>query len=360
MLISILVPVRNEEKFIQECIRSILDFEIPPGYEVEIIVLDGMSDDRTAEILRTQFGRSPIRVVSNEGKIASTALNKGIRMSGGEFIMRLDAHASYSKDYLKELVRTAESVDADNIGGVCITRAGGTNYGAQVVQAMLTHPFGVGNSGFRVGHKSGYTDTVPYGFFRREIFDKIGYFDERLVRSQDYEMNRRIIASGGKVWQNPDVRIDYFSQKSIAGFARKQFCMAGPFIAYMWFLAPYSLAFRHLVIPFFSAGVVAGGLYSLFFPAILPLYLLILAFYTGFAIFSSIQQAVRFRNWFHVIVLPFCFFLFHFIRGAGGWLGVLKLLTGKAPIFRLKEPWKGAGRFRVKVEQNKTNDNVVR
>jgi len=342
MLISIIIPVRNEELFIENCIQSVLGFELPENILTEIIILDGMSNDKTVEILKTRFNRENIKIMQNPGKIQSTALNMGIHISNGEYILRLDAHAKYPKDYLKKLIETSKRIDADNIGGVWKTNPGGTNYGAQIVQAITTHKFGIGNSNFRVGHKEGAVDTVPFGFYKRSTFDKIGNFDERLVRAQDYEFNRRIIKTGGIIWQNPKIIIDYYNQKFFNKFLKKQFLLEGPYNAYMWYLAPYTFSYRHLITPIFTAGIIFGLILSSVNYLLAYIYLSVLILYLLLALISGVQQAFRYRKFSFVFTLPFSFFLFHFIYGLGTLLGIIRLITKTSPIFKISEPWEGS------------------
>ena len=331
MLISIIVPVLNEELYIENCLKSILNFDLPENISTEIFILDGNSEDNTVDIINTKF--KDINVISNPKRIQSTALNIGINKSKGDYILRLDAHSTYPKTYLKDLYETSLKQGSDNTGGVVKTHPGGSGYGAQIVQALTTHIFGVGNSGFRLGKKEGVVDTVPFGFFKREIFDKVGLFDERLARAQDYEFNRRIINSGGKIWLNPKVIIEYYNQKYFNEFLKKQFVKEGPYNAYMWYLAPYTFSFRHLILPFFTAGVIIGGILSFLLPFISYIYFSVIILYFSFAILASIQQALTYKKPLHLVCLPLSFFLFHFLYGAGTIVGLFKLIFKKSPVF---------------------------
>ena len=132
------------------------------------------------------------------------------------------------------LLGTARRVDADIVGGVLETRAGGEGYGAAVVQALTTHRFGVGDSGFRSGTKEGLADTVPYALYRRSVFERLGLFDVRLIRAQDYEFNRRVKEAGGKIWINPEIKTVYYNQSSLQAFLMKQIRSEAPYNAYLW------------------------------------------------------------------------------------------------------------------------------
>ncbi|HEU4880372.1 MAG TPA: glycosyltransferase family 2 protein, partial [Gemmatimonadaceae bacterium] len=261
--VSILIPCYQERNFIGQCLKSVLAFELPQSTTIEVLVLDGMSTDGTREIVREVAARDArVRLVDNPKRIQSEALNLGISVARGEYVMRLDAHSFYPTNYLALCLETAVRTGADNTGGVVTTMRRGDGYQAALVQALITHKFGVGNSGFRTDAIEGPADTVPYGFFRREIFSKVGLFDLRLLRAQDYEMNRRIINSGGKIWRKPAIDIEYYPQPDFASFIRKQFMYEAPYNAYMWYVAPYSFALRHAITAVFSLGVIGGLLLS--------------------------------------------------------------------------------------------------
>lgn len=218
-LVSILIPCRNEQAYIESCLRSVLAFELPAGLAFEVLILDGRSEDRTVEIAQSiAFSDPRIQLLDNPSRIQSTAINLGVRAARGAWIMRLDAHAVYPSNYLRLCHETALRSGADNVGGIFITEPGGTGYSAQLVQALTIHKFGVGDSGFRTGAKEDWADTVPYGYYRREVFARLGWLDERLVRAQDYEFNRRIIASGGRILRNTHIQIKHYNQPAIGQF----------------------------------------------------------------------------------------------------------------------------------------------
>ena len=345
--LSLIVLCRNEKNYIEDCLNSILNFERPPGYDVEILVIDGVSNDGTYDIL-TRFAREnpEIKVLTNTKRTTPCAFNIAIQNSRGEYFIIFSSHAKYSSSYLVESVATAERTGAVNAGGVFITQQNGTTYGASLVQALTTHKFGVGSS-FRTDMNEGPADTVSYGCYRREIFDQVGLFDERLIRAQDYEMNRRIKIAGGKIWKNPRIQVYYYNQKSVWAFLKKQFLLEAPYNAYMWYLAPYAFAPRHAVTGVFAVGVIVGITLSLLMHWVACVYLSIMLFYALLAVASALQQAVRYRQPLHVVCLPFCFFLYHFVHGLGILSGLLRLATRTAPVQIINEPWPGAGRLRA-------------
>ena len=273
-----------------------------------------------------------IRLINNPDIIQSSALNIGINLSQGDYIMRLDAHCVYPEDYFKKLIETAVRSDADNVGGIIITHPGGPGYGAQLVQALTTHKFGVGNSGFRTGAAEGYADTVPFGFFKKEIFNKIGIFDKKLIRCQDYEFNCRIIKNGGKIWMNPYIQTDYYNQPTLWKFLKKQITKEAPYNPYMWYLYRYTFAYRHGITGVFAFFFIIGLVLSFLFTWARLLFISVMAVYLLLAIASSVQQAIKYKKVLHLFTLPVSFFLFHFLHGIGIWIGISKLILGISPV----------------------------
>ena len=191
--ISIIIPCRNEEKFIGKCLDSIIAQDYPKN-SIEILILDGRSTDRTREILKKYTQKySFIKVLDNPKKIQTTALNIGIKKARGEIIIRMDAHNIYEKSYMSKCVTYLRKYDVDNVGGICVTLPANNTIIAKSIALALSHPFGVGNVYFRIGSKNPrFVDTVPFGCYKKEIFEKIGLFDENLVRNQDIEFNLRL------------------------------------------------------------------------------------------------------------------------------------------------------------------------
>lgn len=352
--VTIIIPCRDEARYVERCLGSVLGFRRPVDLDFEVLVMDGRSTDGTKARADGIAGRDPrVRVLDNPGLIQSTAVNAGVRAGRGQWIMRLDAHAEYPADYLWLCYETAVRSGADNVGGLFITEPGGTGYSAQLVQALTTHSFGVGDSGFRTGAKEDWADTVPYGFYRRDVFDRIGWLDERLVRAQDYEFNRRLVAAGGRILRNPHIQISYYNQPTIGAFYAKQFFREAPYNAYLWYIAPYAFALRHAITGVFAIGVLGGLLLSPLSRWISWPFTAVMALYALLAVVSAAQQGVRYHKPLHILCLPWCFFLFHFVHGLGVLVGLLRLLTRTSPVQRIAEPWPGAGRYRAWPDSSK-------
>jgi glycosyltransferase involved in cell wall biosynthesis len=264
-------------------------------------------------------------------------MNIGIRAARGQWILRLDAHSEYPPDYLALCVETSRRTGADNVGGVIINVSPHKTNIGKVLHALTTHRFGVGNSGFRVGSREGLADTVPFGCFRRDVFDRIGFYDERLIRNQDYELNRRLANKGGRIWLNPAIQIRYYNQSSLSGLLRQAFA-TGKWNVWMWFVAPYSFAWRHVVplgfvVALLTTLPISIGSQSL---ALGALGLMLLASVASF------QQAMRHGIWM-LPFLPFLFFTYHVAYGLGGIQGLILLSLKRSPVQLNSQPWASAG-----------------
>ena len=215
-MLTVICPIYNEENRIEECIRSVIAQDWPKE-ELEVLFVDGMSGDRTREIVKEYSQQYPfIQLLDNPKRIAPSGLNIGIRAAKGEIILRLDAHAKYPNNYFSVLVNKLQETGADNVGGACRTLPAKDTPECRAIAHAMSSPFGMGNSYFRIGADcEKWVDTVPFGCFRRDVFDKIGLFDEELVRNQDDEFNGRIIQNGGKILLLPQVVTDYFARKDV-------------------------------------------------------------------------------------------------------------------------------------------------
>jgi len=340
--ISVVIPARNEARFIDRCLRSIFSADPVPG-GVEVLVVDGMSTDGTREILNDWCRQHDnLKVLDNPLRIVPTAMNIGIRAARGKWIVRLDAHTEYPADYFKRCLRASQNTGADNVGGGVETLCRDKSFQSTLVQALTTHRFGVGNSGFRVGASAGEADTVVFGCYRREVFDRIGLYDERLVRNQDYELNCRLRKAGGRIWFDPTIGAQYYNQSSLPGLLRQAFS-TGQWNPWMWYIAPYSFAWRHAVPLAFVLMLLTALLFAVVAPSRGFFSLaLVLGPYFLAALFSSAQQSLRHGLWM-LPILPFAFFIYHTIYGLGGICGLCRLATGRSPVQRTPEPLPGAG-----------------
>lgn len=333
-MITVAITCYNEETYIEGCLRSVLAFSKPEAEDIEILVVDGMSIDNTRSIVQSLQGEFPeINLIDNPKRYQVHGINLAIDTAGGKYLAWLGAHAIYPVDYLSVLYKTSLRTGAENVGGILNTLQGSDSYSGHLVQAISTHRFGVGSSGFRVGQrKEKYADTVPFGFFKLDTLKEIGKFDERLVRCQDYELNKRIIKNGGKILVNPVVQVEYFNQPSMGKYLKKQILIQGPYNPYAWYIAPHSFNFRHAVSAVFTGSIIIALILSFFFAWAKIVLFSVMGLYFSLALVSSIQQAIRYKKPADILILPFGFLAFHISHGLGVLLGVFKLMFGIAPV----------------------------
>jgi GT2 family glycosyltransferase len=252
-------------------------------------------------------------------------MNIGLKEARGEWIVRLDAHSEYPRDYLFRCIDAARETGADNVGGVVVTLPGDGSFQAKVVQALTTHRFGVGNSEFRVNTRPGFVDTVPYGCYRREALEEIGRYYEFMELNEDYELNRRLIRAGGRIWLDPAIRIFYYNRASIRGLLGQAY-HTGRWNARMWRIAPYAFEIRHSVPGAFVLYLLFALLLGLILePAAAAI---LLAPYLALDLASSLQQGSRY-GWTLAAPLIFAFPLYHLSYGLGILKGCGEVLLGR-------------------------------
>jgi cellulose synthase/poly-beta-1,6-N-acetylglucosamine synthase-like glycosyltransferase len=286
-LVTVLVPCRNEARYITGCLESILASSYPAD-RLEVLVLDGMSDDGTQAAVEAVARRAAtVRLVPNPGRVVPTGLNLGIRGARGEVIVRMDAHNEYPPDYIGRLVWWLGETGADNVGGACVTRPANDSAVARAIAVALAHPFGVGNAHFRLGASSLRTvDTVPFGCFRRALFDRVGLFDEELVRNQDDEMNFRITRAGGRILLVPDVVSYYYARPSWGKLATMyyQYGFYKPLVALK---VGRVMTLRQTLPVLFTVALLAGALLAIPLPVVRGAWLALLVTYGAAAALAT-------------------------------------------------------------------------
>jgi glycosyltransferase involved in cell wall biosynthesis len=318
--VSVIIPMRNEEHHIVGCLQSLLEQTYPAeGYE--LIVVDGESTDRSVELVRQlSESRPQVRLLSNPAAIVPSSMNMGIRSARGEIIVRADAHTLYPANYIENCVHYLETTGADNVGGPVITVAANQSLSARLVAAILSNRFGVGNSQFRTSMYEGYVDTVPFGTFRKQLFTRIGFFDESLVRNQDNELNARIRNAGGKIYQTPALSTQYFPPDTFGKLIRTTYKNS------QWHLFTMrqtgtALGIRHFLPAFFLCGLAGLGALSFFsIAARIVLGLLLTIYLVAGAYFSL--RAPRTVSWSVKALMPLAFLVFHLTYGLGVIVGL--------------------------------------
>lgn len=324
-MLSVICPIYNEEKYIRDCIESILAQDYPKD-DLEVVFVDGMSTDRTRDIVAEYQTQYPyLRIIDNPERIVPYAMNRGIEASVGKVIIRIDAHAAYQPDYFSALVRRLYELDADNVGTVCKTDVLNKTPKTLAIKEVLGNKFGVGNSVFRTGILDvRQVDTVPFGCWRREVFDKYGRYDVRLVRNQDIELNKRIIRGGGKIFIVPDTFCTYYARETFMALAKNNFGNGKWNVLTVYYTGEISaLSLRHFVPLLFILSLIVPLLLALVWrplalvaAASLMVYLLLLS-----VVCARLTKGKR-LNFFCLLM---AFVVLHLSYGWGSLMGILTL-----------------------------------
>jgi glycosyltransferase involved in cell wall biosynthesis len=323
---SVIIPIYNEEKHIRTCVESLLKQSYPKE-QLEILFIDGKSTDRTAEILKEYIDQNKqFRLVINEKRTVPYAMNMGINQANGQYIIRLDGHSEYSSDYISLCIDYLKKTGADNVGGLAIAKSRG--FIGKVISIVLSSKFGVGNSSFRTNGEEGYVDTVPFGAFRKDVFTRFGYYDTRLTRNQDIELNHRINKNGGKVYLTPDIKLYYYNRENLRGFMKQSY-QNGYWNILTWYLCPGSLSLRHFVPFLFVMSFLLLPILYLLTGFIYFQYinLLVVALYLITNLIFSIQASQK-NGLENLLLLPLVYFLLHFSYGFGSLVSLGKVLSG--------------------------------
>lgn len=324
-MLSVICPIYNEEKYIAQFLDSILLQDYPKN-DLEILLVDGMSKDRTREIVAEYISRfSFIRLIDNPDKIVPCAMNRGIDAAKGDIIMRLDAHASYQPDYFSVLVNGLKRLHADNVGTVCKTDVLNKTPKTLAIREVLGNKFGVGNSTFRTGiDREQEVETVPFGCWLREVFDKYGKYDVRLVRNQDIELNKRIIRGGGKIYILPDTYCTYLARETWKALSKNNYGNGKWNILTVYYTKMFSsLSLRHFIPLLFLLSLIVPLLLALVwwpFALVSPASLLA---YTG--LLSAVSLKLAFTKHLNFLYLLTTFFVLHLSYGWGSLMGIVKL-----------------------------------
>ncbi len=328
--VSIIIPCRNEEKFVARCLDSIIASDYPRG-KIEVLIVDGMSDDGTGEILERYSKEYPfIRRLENPLKITPCAFNLGIKHSKGDVIMIMGSHSTYGKDYISKCVRYLNEYDADNVGGKMITLPRDNTFIGKAIVTALSHRFGVGNSAFRTGSKKPvWVDTVFGGCYRRELFDRIGLFNEDLICTQDMEFNRRLKNAGGKILLVPEIVSYYHARSDFRSYIKHNFRNG------VWALVPFMysstipVSWRHLIPLVFVLSLIGSAALSFFYPGFLLLFVSICGLYLLANVYFSSKIALAKEDRRYIALMPVIFASLHIAYGLGSIKGLLKVIASK-------------------------------
>ena len=318
--VSVVIPCFNEERFIGKALEQLADQYDPARYE--IIVVDGLSVDRTRQVIEAFREKHPelsIKLVDNPARVIPTALNLGVTAATGSIIARMDAHAVPSSGYIKRCVEVIEQGTAGVVGMPCrvISATNGTI--ARAIAGAVSHPFGIGDAKYRLsegGPLQEPVDTVAFACFRKSLWQELGGFNESLLTNEDYDFNFRVRRSGKEVILDRSGHCDYFARGSLKGLAAQYFRYGG-WKAEMIRLHPSSTRMRHLVAPVFVISIIVLAVLGLFWPVFWWFLLAELGLYLLFALVGGWQIARKAKGGLGIVlVMPLVFATIHLMWGS--------------------------------------------
>ncbi len=315
-MLTVVMPVRNEAACIARSLAAVLGQDYP-AERLEVIVADGMSTDGTREVVQALQRQHPnLQLIDNPVQIVPAGLNAAIAQAKGEIVMRVDGHCEIAPDYARRCLEALRRTGADNVGGV--QRAVSEGWIGQAIALATTSPFGVGGARFHYAQRPGWVDTVYLGAYPRRVFQRIGGFDEELVRNQDDELNFRLLQAGGRIWLDPSIRVIYHSRPTLRRLWQ-QYLEYGLYKVRVMQKRRAVASPRHLVPAAFVFGLGATLCASILARA--PLLALAVAGPYVVANLAASLWTAR-RSWRSLLVLPLAFATMHVSYGLGFFLGL--------------------------------------
>ena len=325
--VTAMIVARNEELYIKRAVASFLNQHYPKE-SLEILIIDGNSEDRTVEIAKETIdayervhGKVQVRYFENPKRLLAAGWNIGIKAARGEYVVRIDAHAQADPNLIGKCVQILqEKPDVACAGGRIETES--LTEKGRLIADVLSSPFGVGNARFRYASQSGYVDTVAYGVYRKSVFEKAGYFNEEFMRNQDNDMHGRIKTCGGKFYLDTSIKSIYHARESVKGMM-KQALGNGKWgiVGCRKSESKEGISLRHMIPLFFVSGnmllIVAGIFYRVFRWMFLAMYLL----YFGAAVYFALKKTKKIEE---IVKMCGCYWLLHVSYGTGSLLEVFK------------------------------------
>jgi len=322
MLVSIIIPVFNEERYIGRAIDSCLNqIEITKNH-IEIIVCDGKSTDDTTVVVRDRMkNHQQIKLIKNNDRFMPHGFNKALSITKGKYVMVMSGHSTLESDYIFNCLKIISKYDVKCVSGVLDTIQ--KNYVGKIISLALSTKFGVGNSEFRTNINSGkYVKTGVFGFYSSEIFIEIGGMDEELIKNQDEEFNYRLIKSGYKIWLDPLIKSKYYSRSSFMKLI-KQYFFYGLYKIRVFQKLKTIPSIRQLIPVSFLFSIVGMLLYYYVNNNPIPIIVLLSIYFCTNILFSSYEILSRNKGLHNIFPLFYTYMVIHISYGIGNIIGLL-------------------------------------
>ncbi len=328
--VSIIIPIKNEERRIGRCLDSIAEGSHPMA-DCEVLIVDGGSTDRSCSIAASKLISFPsTKIIYNFSKTLPAGLNMAIKLAKGSYIIRMDAHCEYQRDYIETCLAELARTGAANVGGLLITLPGKNTRIARCIAQISQHPVCVGNSAFRLGVGNQFVDTVPFGAFRREVLDVVGLYREDLPRNQDYELNARIRTAGYKIYLSSKLQTKYYNSENLTSFIA-QAKANGQGVARCWSVNPHSVSCRHVAPLLFVVTWLILLTLSIFLHYVSIACIVCASFYIAALMYAAIQIGLS-SDLSLIMVVPAIIVIYHISYGVWTFVGVLQIVTTVAAV----------------------------
>ena len=314
-MISIIIPCRNEARYIRQVLDALRDQDFT---DFETIIVDGDSDDETVSIVQQYSAQQPLhlKLIHNPQRTIPSSLNLGIENASGEIIVRLDAHSRPAKNYLSACLNALDESGAEVVGGAWDVKAGDDTIIAAAIAAAVSSPLGAGDAAYRLNQNQARdVDTVPFGCFRRGTWESVGGYNEELFANEDYEFYFRLRQRGGRIYFDPKIRCEYYAASTLRALAQ-QYWRYGWWKAQMLRRHPRSIRARQLI-------PIAWSVLSLL-ALIIPALWIVWGIYLTVVLIESIRQSREAR---HILPLACAYVIIHFAWGWGSWVGWMRRAT---------------------------------
>jgi len=325
MTVSLCIIAYNEEKALPKLLSDIVSQNYPHG-KTEVILVNSMSTDKTAEIMESFRNEHTdflsVKVLCNEKKFQAPGWNVGLKEVSTDAVIRMDAHARFPEDFISKTLEIMEKTGENIVGGRVENYPVENTEWSKTVNAAENSMFGGSIAKFRSAEKQGYVNTLAFCAYKREVFDRCGEFNEYLLRTEDNEMHYRMQKAGYKFYFTPEIVSKRETRSTFKGLLNQKF-QNGRWIGMTLGYCPNCLSLYHLVPLCFVVAVIATSLLSAF--GFWYLSALMWGLYLIFDIINSVFASWGRKFYIGNLLLPFMFLLLHLGYGVGTLIGIFEI-----------------------------------